>query len=78
MEHGTGHIAAMVTLDKRETGGSSVAMEKEGLKRAVKHLQENNMTIEEVVTDAHSGITAMMSKYAVRANLIPSRAISTF
>lgn len=62
MEHGTGHILAQVVVDKRMTT-SSVAMEKVGLRKGLELLQEKGLKITELVTDAHTGITAMMSTY---------------
>ena len=52
-----------MTLDKRTTDRKSVLMEKVGFERAMQQLQNENIEIEEVVTDAHLGITSIMSKY---------------
>ena len=62
MDHGTGHIVEIVSLDKRMTGGNSVAMEKEGLRKALLKVKDKGLQVSEVVTDAHIGIAAMMSK----------------
>lgn len=63
MENTTKKILSLITLDKRTTDRKSVLMEKVGFERAMQQLQNENIEIEEVVTDAHLGITSIMSKY---------------
>ena len=69
MEHGTRHILAQVILDKRMTT-SSVAMEKEGLRQGLQLLQEKGIKVTELVTDAHTGIAAMMSTFRLNKSLL--------
>ncbi|XP_071949156.1 uncharacterized protein [Antedon mediterranea] len=55
-------ILSIITLDKRETGGKSTAMEKVGFQDSLKFLEEQNVRVIECVTDAHMQIGAIMKK----------------
>ena len=63
MDYETGAILDMAVVDKRETGLKSPNMEVEGFTRLLKSLKQAGVIVEEVVTDAHPQITALMSKY---------------
>lgn len=63
MEYESKAILATVVVDKRETGLKSTNMEKEGLIRALKEVKDMGIIVEEVVTDGHTSIAKMMSKY---------------
>lgn len=65
MEHNTGRILDVQVLDKRELGGNSSAMEKEGLVRSLHFLQSQELQVVELVTDAHASIAATMSEYVL-------------
>jgi len=54
----------IVSVDKRETNRNSVIMEKECFVRTMDALL-TELKIKEVVTDAHSQITALLSKNLV-------------
>ncbi len=62
MEQKTKQILTLKTLDKRVTDRKSGNMEKVGFKAAMDELKIRGMNVAEVVTDAHLGIGAMMSK----------------
>ena len=62
MENGTKKILSIVTVDKRETEKKSALMEKAGFVKVMKDMEEKDVDVEEVVTDAHSQIGAEMSK----------------
>lgn len=49
-------------MDKRETGKKSCKIEKACFMKSMNDLLENHINIEEVVTDAHIQIGAVMSK----------------
>lgn len=67
MENSSKKILAISTLDKRETDRKSVNLEKAGLIRGQKEIQEQDLNVTEVVTDpevvtdAHLQIGAVMS-----------------
>ena len=61
MLHNTGHIVDMQFIDKRELGGNSTGMEKEGLVRCLHSLESKGLTVAELVTDGHISISATMS-----------------
>lgn len=61
MDNASKQIISMVSLDKRETERNSDIMEKEGFVRTLETLQEE-LTVTEVCTDAHSQIAALFSK----------------
>ena len=65
MESDTKKILTLHTLDKRVTERKSANMEKQGFKNALTELKDKDMKIVEVVTDAHLGIGALMSKFSV-------------
>ena len=53
-------IVHMETVDKREVSLYSPNMEREAVSRAIKHLHENDITINEIVTDASSAVRKML------------------
>lgn len=55
-------IISLITMDKRETGKKSCKIEKACFMKSMNDLLENHINIEEVVTDAHIQIGAVMSK----------------
>lgn len=55
-------IISLITMDKRETGKKSCKIEKTCFMKSRNDLLENHINIEEVVTDAHIQIGAVMSK----------------
>lgn len=55
-------ILEVQVVDKREVGLKSVNMEKEALQRGLNHIT-SNLSVKEMVTDAHVQVTAMLSKY---------------
>lgn len=55
-------IISLITMNKRETGKKSCNMEKACFMKSMNDLLENHVNIEEVVTDAHIQIGAVMSK----------------
>lgn len=61
MENSSKKILAISTLDKRETDRKSVNLEKAGLIRGQKEIQEQDLNVTEVVTGAHLQIGAVMS-----------------
>jgi hypothetical protein len=65
MDNNTKQILSVVTVDKRETGKSSVRMEKEAFVRTLHHLDTENVKVGEVVTDAHTSIAAYLSMFFV-------------
>lgn len=62
LEYNSKDIVAMEIIDKRMTGMKSTNMEKEGLTRALSALDDNKITVGELVTDASTTIAAMISK----------------
>lgn len=65
MEESTKKILTLQTLDKRTTDKKSPNMEKAGFIKAISDLRDQGVDIEEVVTDAHLGIGAVMSMFLV-------------
>ena len=64
MDASSNHILAMEVIDAREVDNKSVNMEKIGFVRAVDDVVSLCETpIAEIVTDQHSQIRALMSKY---------------
>ncbi len=63
LESESGNLISVMTIDKRETGGNSVAMEILGFTRSIDLLESDGLTISEVVTDAHTQIAKYLSKY---------------
>lgn len=61
MENSSKKILAISTLDNRETDKKSVNLEKAGLIRGQKEIQEQDLHVTKVVTDAHLQIGAVMS-----------------
>lgn len=63
MDNSTKKIISIITMDKRETGKKSTNMEKACFLKAMDEVQDkHNVQIQEVVTDAHLQIGALMSK----------------
>ncbi|KAH3723948.1 hypothetical protein DPMN_049746 [Dreissena polymorpha] len=62
MEYDSKKILTLRTLDKRSTDRKSTNMEKVGFEQAIQELTDNNIAVEEVVTDAHLGIGSIMKK----------------
>lgn len=62
MENSTKKILSITTLDKRETEKKSTNLEKAGFLKGMREVKDNGLIINEVVTDAHLQIGAMMSK----------------
>ena len=62
MDHSTKKIVSLQTVDKRETGRSSVRMEKEAFLRTLDYLEGKQIRVTEVVTDAHGSIAAHLRK----------------
>ncbi|XP_052224091.1 uncharacterized protein LOC127839744 [Dreissena polymorpha] len=62
MEYDSKKFLTLRTLDKRSTDRKSTNMEKVGLEQAIQELTDNNIAVEEVVTDAHLGIGSIMKK----------------
>ena len=63
MEHDSSIILAMVFVDKRDTNLKSTNMETFGFERSLDFMIGQGLIIKEVVTDAHSVIKSIMSKY---------------
>ena len=59
MEHATKVVVDMEVIDKRETGGNSVTMEKEGLRRLLERMA-TVLPISELTTDASSSIMKLV------------------
>ena len=59
MEHATKVVVDMAVVDKRETGGNSVTMEKEGLRRLLEKMA-NVLPFSEITTDASSSIMKLV------------------
>ncbi|XP_060569824.1 uncharacterized protein LOC132728231 [Ruditapes philippinarum] len=60
MDNASKQILTIQTIDKRMTGRKSAAMEKLGFQAAMNELKSKEVTVKEVVTDAHLGIGALM------------------
>ncbi len=63
MDNATKHVISVKTIDKRETGRSSVRMEKEAFMRTIDYFEAERLNIVEMVTDAHASIAAHLSKF---------------
>lgn len=63
MADSTKEIISVVTLDKRQTGRSSVVMEREAFIQTVERLHAE-VKVVEFCTDAHVQIGALMSEYS--------------
>ncbi|XP_068683465.1 uncharacterized protein [Montipora foliosa] len=59
MEHATKVVVDMAVIDKRETGGNSVTMEKEGLRRLLEKMA-TVLPFSEITTDASSSIMKLV------------------
>jgi len=71
MEKDTKKILTLKTIDKRMTDRKSGNMEKFGFQATMEELKEKGVTVAEVVTDAHLGIGALMSKsFEFKSNLL--------
>ena len=62
MEHDSHDILAVVTKEKRHAKLKSPNMEKMAWEEAVKVIEQADVGIKEMVTDAHVQITAAMSE----------------
>ena len=62
MEYNTKKIVAITTVDKRQTDRKSTNMEKKGLEVCLMSLMNKGCVIDELVTDAHLAIGAMLRK----------------
>ena len=67
MEDATKVVVDMAVVDKRETGGNSVTMEKEGLRRLLEKMA-TVLPFSEIATDASSSIMRLVLE--MRANLL--------
>ena len=59
MEHVTKVVIDIEVLDKRETGGNSTTMEREGLRRLLECLMDK-LPLSEICTDASSTIIKLI------------------
>ena len=59
MEHVTKVVIDIEVLDKRETGGNSTTMEREGLRRLLERLMDK-LPLSEICTDASSTIIKLI------------------
>lgn len=59
MEHVTNVVVDLEILDKRETGGNSMAMKKEGLRRLLECLM-TKLNLNELCTDASPSIIKLV------------------
>lgn len=59
MEHATNVIVDFEVVDSRETGGNSVNMEREGLRRLLEKMA-STMPFSELTTDASSSIMKLV------------------
>ena len=59
MEHVTNVVVDLEVLDKRETGGNSTTMEKEGLRRLLQRLKDK-LPLSEICTDASATIIKLI------------------
>ena len=55
-------IVHMETVDKRDVSLHFPNMEREAVSQAIKYLQENDVTINEIVTDASSAVRKMLGE----------------
>lgn len=62
MDNASKKIVSIITLDKRQAAGKSGNLEKAGFLQTMNLLSEREVTIAEVVTDAHMQISSVMSK----------------
>ncbi|XP_060553607.1 uncharacterized protein LOC132714710 [Ruditapes philippinarum] len=62
MEYDTKKIISLLTIDKRQTERKSVNMEKRGFIQALNEIKDSGLSVKEVVTDAHLGISSVMKK----------------
>ena len=63
MEYHSNDILVMVFVDKRNTNFKSANMESAAFEKTLDFLIGEGLNIAEVVTDAHSVITRLMSKF---------------
>lgn len=66
MDNASKKIVSLITLDKRQAAGKSGNLEKAGFLKSMNMLAEQEVSVSEVVTDAHMQITAVMSKLSIR------------
>lgn len=59
MEHVTNVVVDLEVLDKRETGGNSTTIEKEGLQRLLQQLKDE-LPLSEICTDASTTIIKLI------------------
>ena len=69
MDKKTCDILYIKCIDKRETGGKSPNMEPLALRQGLVDLHGMGFTILEIVTDAHSQIPPILSKFSFSYNL---------
>ena len=62
MEEDSHDIVSMLVLDKRQVQLKSTNMESRGFKRGMAGIVQKQMEVAEVVTDASTQITSVMSK----------------
>ena len=62
MDNVSKEVLSLITIDKRETGKSSIRMEKEGFLPTLNFFEFQNIQIKEVITDAHASISSLLSK----------------
>ena len=62
MENSSKKILCIITLDKRVTDKNNTNLEKACFLKGMRFLKDKNSRIVEVVTDAHSQISSVMSK----------------
>ena len=65
MDADTLDIIDMEIVDKREVSLKSGNMERKGLLRGLEKLKEEDVSVKEVVTDAHSSITTLIRKFII-------------
>ena len=64
LENESKDIAAMEVVDKKEVQEVSVNMEKYAFIKGLEGLQDKGLSVTDVVTDANSQITALLSKFS--------------
>lgn len=62
MDYNSKKIVSIQTVDKRQTERKSVNMEKLGFIQGMTDVRALGLSVKEIVTDAHPGITSVMSK----------------
>ncbi|KAJ8048485.1 hypothetical protein HOLleu_00823 [Holothuria leucospilota] len=62
MDYDTNDILHVAVVDKRQVGLKSPNMEKAAFIESLQTLQDNNLVVKEVVTDAHPSIRAYLKQ----------------